>query len=428
MIRRVPGYYKDFTCIASECKDNCCIGGWEIDIDEETVNYYKKVEGEFGDRLRASIGRTDEYCFKLKDGRCPFLDDHNLCEIYGALGEDKMGVVCTQFPRYSEYYGNIKEIGIGLACEEAERIIFSDRNAFTMETEEIEEEAIEDQEYDKELAEYLFLTRDRCFAILELDANIYDKMAFLLDMCYQIQQKVNDNEYVAIQEVLEKYQISAFDKVVANLKKNAQEMCDNSGNADSENCCRMGVESILYAYQGLEVLGEDWPNALDHIFAVLHAEEPNNEESNNKESDSEESNNDESNHEEFYTEQFNSDGYNKIAREFFNSLGERGYEYKNLLSYFVFRYFMKAAYDHDVYEKMQLCVTNFFVIREMDITKWLDNQKKFSFQDRIDTVHIFSREVEYSEDNIESLAEEFLFDDVFKKDNLVNLLLCCEKF
>ena len=88
---------------------------------------------------------------------------------------------------------------------------------------------------------------------------------------------------------------------------------------------------------------------------------------------------------------------------------------------------MKAAYDHDVFEKMQLCVTNFFVVREMDLVKWLDNQKKFSFQDRIDTVHIFSREVEYSEDNIESLAEEFLFDDVFKREELIGLLLDCDR-
>ena len=32
---RTPGYYKNFHCISSECKDNCCIGGWEIFIDEE---------------------------------------------------------------------------------------------------------------------------------------------------------------------------------------------------------------------------------------------------------------------------------------------------------------------------------------------------------------------------------------------------------
>lgn len=43
-----------------------------------------------------------------------------------------MGVVCTQFPRYTEYFGNIKEMGIGLACEEAERIILTDKKPFLL--------------------------------------------------------------------------------------------------------------------------------------------------------------------------------------------------------------------------------------------------------------------------------------------------------
>lgn len=403
MKRRVPGYYKDFTCIASECKDNCCVGGWEIDIDDETVEYYKTVEGEFGDRLRASIGRTDEYCFKLKDGKCPFLDEKGLCEIYGTLGEDKMGVVCTQFPRYTEYYGNVKETGIGLACEEAERIIFSDRTPFSMEGEEIAEEEVEDQEYDKELAEQLFIVRDRCFAILELDRSLYQKMAFLVAMCHEVQEKINENKVKDIPQVLKAYEADAFDRIINALKAEMHE--DKSKEAEGSmvtdgevaGTVRDKVESMLCAYQELEVLGDIWPNALDHMFTTFHEDD------------------------------CSEDQYRELAAEFYEGLGERQHEYKNLLSYFVFRYFMKAAYDHDVFEKMQLCVTNFFVVREMDLVKWLDNQKKFSFQDRIDTVHIFSREVEYSEDNIESLAEEFLFDDVFKREELIGLLLDCDR-
>ena len=42
---RVPFYYDQFHCITSECKDNCCVGGWEIDIDDDTYNYYMSLEG-----------------------------------------------------------------------------------------------------------------------------------------------------------------------------------------------------------------------------------------------------------------------------------------------------------------------------------------------------------------------------------------------
>lgn len=48
---RTPGYYKNFHCISSECKDNCCVGGWQIDIDEETAEYYSTVNGEFREKI-----------------------------------------------------------------------------------------------------------------------------------------------------------------------------------------------------------------------------------------------------------------------------------------------------------------------------------------------------------------------------------------
>ena len=41
---RVPEYFKDFKCIASECEDTCC-AGWGIVIDDET--YKKYGEGFF---------------------------------------------------------------------------------------------------------------------------------------------------------------------------------------------------------------------------------------------------------------------------------------------------------------------------------------------------------------------------------------------
>ena len=38
-----PDYYNKFTCIADKCPDNCC-RGWEIDIDEDTLDYYKDLK------------------------------------------------------------------------------------------------------------------------------------------------------------------------------------------------------------------------------------------------------------------------------------------------------------------------------------------------------------------------------------------------
>lgn len=51
VILRVPDYYPKFSCIADKCKDSCCIG-WEIDIDEDTYEFYKHTDGVIGKRLK----------------------------------------------------------------------------------------------------------------------------------------------------------------------------------------------------------------------------------------------------------------------------------------------------------------------------------------------------------------------------------------
>ena len=119
---RTPDYYGDFRCIADQCQDNCCIG-WEIDIDEDTAAYYRSVGGDFGERLRRNIS---DGCFTLgEDERCPFLNSRNLCDIYTTLGEAHLCQICTDHPRYYEWFGDIKEGGVGLCCEAAARLILS---------------------------------------------------------------------------------------------------------------------------------------------------------------------------------------------------------------------------------------------------------------------------------------------------------------
>ena len=68
-----PSYCGSFQCIASRCRDNCCIG-WEIDIDEETDQFYRTVKGEFGKRLEDGISREGTPHFRLKgeQERCAF--------------------------------------------------------------------------------------------------------------------------------------------------------------------------------------------------------------------------------------------------------------------------------------------------------------------------------------------------------------------
>ena len=122
----VPDYYEKFACIAGKCKHSCCIG-WEIDIDEETLADYQSVGGAFGERLREGIEIGDGgACFRLcRDERCPFLNEDGLCDIILNLGEEHLSQICTDHPRFCSFYGDRTELGLGLCCEEAGRLILS---------------------------------------------------------------------------------------------------------------------------------------------------------------------------------------------------------------------------------------------------------------------------------------------------------------
>ena len=123
-----PDYYEKFVCIADRCKHSCCIG-WQIDIDEDTLRDYQSVGGAFGERLHEGIEIKDGCaCFRLgEDERCPFLNEKGLCDIILNLGEDRLSQICTDHPRFCTFWSDRTEIGLGLCCEEAARIILSQK-------------------------------------------------------------------------------------------------------------------------------------------------------------------------------------------------------------------------------------------------------------------------------------------------------------
>lgn len=129
----IPNYYDNFKCIADKCRHNCCIG-WEIDIDEKTLKMYKDFKGNFSKRLNDGIHFNDDYaCFKLDGkGRCVFLNKDNLCDIILNSGEDHLCQICADHPRFRNFYKNATEIGLGLCCEEAGRIILGQDEDFEL--------------------------------------------------------------------------------------------------------------------------------------------------------------------------------------------------------------------------------------------------------------------------------------------------------
>ena len=320
---RVPFYYDQFHCITSECKDNCCVGGWEIDIDDDTYDYYMSLEGELGDRIRADITKSEDgsNCFKLIDGHCGLLDDCGLCTIHKELGAEHLSVVCDQFPRYSEYYGEIKESGVGLACEEAEKIIFSENKTFTTVLKPCDEQYLEDDEFDSSYAVKIFKARDEIFRILDMtEMSVNEKLVVILKYCAAMQEYINDHDFDGLKEYVNTFGRSDIEHIL--MEMNEESDSENFEDVDIQD----SIRSIMYSYEDMEVLNTRWEDMLSDIVEIFH-------------------------------DNMDNETYQETEDEFMTAMLEREYEYRNFITYLVFRYFAKSVYDYDVLGKAKMFIT-----------------------------------------------------------------------
>ena len=209
MILRVPDYFGDFTCTAGWCKDSCCIG-WEINIDEETKEFYSCAGGEIGDKLRQNMYENEEGVagFRLgRKGRCPFLNAGNLCEICIYMGEEALSEVCTEYPRFSLWYADVQQKCLSLSCEEAGRLLFSKEDPVEFVEMELpgdvsfegDEDVLEDEDmYDenpqqmREKKDFLEQAQTEAIAILQnRTKSIEERMRDYLSYLTWIQNKIN---------------------------------------------------------------------------------------------------------------------------------------------------------------------------------------------------------------------------------------------
>ena len=159
MIYAQPDYLEKFRCIADKCRHSCCIG-WEIDIDDEALLRFQRTEGKLGDELRQSISTEGTPHFILSENeRCPFLDVRNLCRLITAKGEGFLCGICRDHPRFRSFLPGRTEIGLGLCCEAAARLILTQKEPVSI-TESGEDE------HDEE-TKNIISGRDELFAIVQ---------------------------------------------------------------------------------------------------------------------------------------------------------------------------------------------------------------------------------------------------------------------
>ena len=335
---RSPGYCRGFRCKAGECRDSCC-RGWEIDIDSETAARYEKAGGAFGERLRSSIHSG---AFVLtEDERCPFLNAEGLCDIYINLGRDSLCRICSEHPRYYEWFGSVKEGGIGLCCEAAAELILS--QPFSLCEEEVPDEEASGS-CDEELFAILLEAREEMLKILEKgDIPLSEALCGILDTASEVQEQI-DIPYPVY---------------------------------SGDTCRPGGAYELFRIFAALEPIDENWLPYVDSCEKTLPSAPP-------------------------YSEE-----YAPYLRR--------------LASYFVFRYFMKSAYDGRALGYAVLAAVSVLFISLMFRCE-AAGKGCCGFNDCAELAKNYSKETEYCEENIEQLLEAFGSEPVFGIASLKELI------
>lgn len=368
MILRVPDYYKDFSCIADKCKDSCCIG-WEIDVDEDSQAYYESIEGAFGDRLRDNMYiAEDGGCrFGLKEhGRCPFLNSNNLCDIYIELGEEALGDVCTEYPRFAVEFGDVRQKVLSLSCEVVGKMVFN---------------RVEPVEYvDYEQPGMLEMVEGDDPVVIDYVKGVMDKsLEILKDRSLSARSRMR-KYLLFVDACQEKMNYETFDlgelEKLANIKVDADlELSDYS----YEN-----FDARFYAYDEMAPVSQEWLDTKEQLLTTIKE-----------------------------------DNYKSLITSFIKSDCYKELDYEHLLVYFTFRYMMNAVYDFNIISYAKLAVVFTLIIRDLDAVRYMTNGNKYTTEDRIDVARIFSKEVEHSEENFDLAKEELLFGGVYSLEELL---------
>lgn len=236
----IPDYYDRFRCLAGSCPHSCC-EKWEVVIDEDTARRYGGVSGPLGDKLRASLQRDadGDACFPLNGGRCPFLNDKDLCEIHLQLGEEATSITCREHPRFIEDYGPFREVTLSASCPAANDLLLGSEAPLTF----VEGNAEEPEEEGDEWLAYLLPLRARMLKLLEdRSLPLRTRMGRFLTLAWEAQR------------LLEEEQAEDLPSLAENWKPWTLE----AEGEETDFFC--AVRQVLCA---MELLEPDWPALLE---------------------------------------------------------------------------------------------------------------------------------------------------------------------
>ena len=374
MYYRKPHYYDKFSCTADQCPDTCC-AGWQIVIDENSLEKYSNVSGDFGIRLLNSIDWR-EGIFEQYEKRCSFLNAENLCDIYKELGADALCDTCRLYPRHIEEFENLREFSLSLSCPVAAKMSLECPEPVRFLEEEDEKEECEEdfEDFDFLLFDCLLEVREKLFSIVQnRTIPIEKRMYCVLKTAKNLQTALDEGEL---------FERDFMAEIELCLQEKAE---DFSGNLYKI------VQALRKDLLRLEVLREEWKTnlkAADNLFQKGET---------------------------WYLEK-----RDRYKAEIRNTIGQEQWDiYKEqLLMFFLYTYFCGAVYDDMIYSKGVLSVISVFWIEEITFWSWAADEGQIEEKNLLETAYRYAREIEHSDENLNLLEEIFDSDERYEPEAL----------
>ena len=379
MYYRKPHYYDKFSCTAEQCPDTCC-AGWQIVIDENSLEKYSNVSGDFGIRLLNSINWR-EGIFEQYEKRCSFLNAENLCDIYKELGADALCDTCRLYPRHIEEFENLREFSLSLSCPVAAKMILQCQEPVRfLEEEDEKEEGEEDfEDFDFLLFDCLLEVREKLFSIVQnRTIPIEKRMYCVLKMAKNLQTALDEGEL--------------FERdFISDMELYLQEEIKEFSGGFYET-----VQVLRKDLLRLEVLREEWKanlKATENLFQK--------------------------------GEIWYMDKRERYKAEIKNTIGQEQWDiYKEqLLMFFLYTYFCGAVYDDMIYSKGVLSVISVFWIEEITFWNWAKDERIIEEKNILETAYRYAREIEHSDENLNLLEEIFDSDKWYEPEALKSILV-----
>lgn len=358
MLQHNLSCFASFRCIADACPDTCC-AGWEVDLDEAAYKKYRSMPGPLGQELRSKIKEEDGYTFfEMEQGRCPFLNDRNLCRLILETGEDCLSTTCREHPRFWADYGELREICLAVSCPEAARLLFvlPFEIAETC-TDEPPEEPL--NEFDRHILKLLLEYRQGLFSISHCHRPFGQRLGLIWMSAEQEQEQL---------------------ELAERLGPPRQEPWSVIGTFTCQSEASPGeTEANLQKYYESLPAPQWMPDLKPFLREMLNME--------------------------FTRSQLKTmleELLNKEETQLLSPLDDPAYAPfgEKLLCYFLYRYVPRALWHLEVLDKVRFCVLSAAAV--LALTAVLEGTP---LQQITEAAVIFSREVEHSDENLDRLLE-----------------------